>query len=217
MSGVELRAPSDLSSTWAVVPIRGLATAKTRLGVDLDASARVALVTELLRRTLVATRDARRVAGTIVVTMDPDAAGLAQRHGAIGLVERAPGLNEAIAAGRSLAMARAATAVLVLPADLPAVAAEPVEALLDAIAGIDAPSGVVAVVPDRHGHGTNALLLSPPEIAEPAFGGGSRGLHELAARAAGARYIELDGPLSLDVDTPADLIEAEAVLGSLHG
>jgi hypothetical protein len=42
-------------------------------------------------------------------------------------------------------------------------------------------------------------------------------MHERAAIAAGARYIELDGPLSLDLDTPADLIAAEAALGSLRG
>jgi 2-phospho-L-lactate guanylyltransferase len=214
---VEPTARVDLSRSWAVVPIRGLETAKTRLGRDLEADERVALVTELLRRTLVATRDARRIAGTVVVTMDAAAADLARRHRAIGLVERAPGLNEAIDAARSLAVARGATAVLVLPADLPAASSESVDALIEAAGAYAAPSGLVALVPDRHGSGTNALLLSPPDLIAPAFGAVSRSLHERAARAAGARYVEIDSPLSLDVDTPADLVAAEAALGSLHG
>jgi 2-phospho-L-lactate guanylyltransferase len=214
---VEPAARADLSRTWAVVPIRGLETAKTRLGGDLDAEERLALVTELLRRTLVATRDARRIAGTVVVTMDPAAAGLAKRHGAIGLVERAPGLNEAIDAARSLAVARGATAILVLPADIPAAAAEHIDTLIEAAAGHAAPTGLVALVSDRHGHGTNALLLSPPSVVRPAFGDSSRAGHARAARAAGARYAELDSPLSLDVDTAADLLAAEAVMGSIHG
>lgn len=214
---MEPTARADLSRTWAVVPIRGLETAKMRLGADLDPEERRGLVGELLRRTLVATRDARRVEGTVVVTMDPAAAGLARSHRAIGLVERAPGLNEAIEAARSLAVARGATAVLVLPADLPAAAPEPVDALLDAAAALDAPAGLVALVTDRHGLGTNVLLLSPPDVIRPAFGEASRQVHEEAARAAGARYAELEGPLSLDVDTAADLVAAEAVLGSLHG
>src|SRR4051794_5456616 len=92
----------DLSRTWAGVPIRGLRTAKTRLGPDLAPEERLAIVTEMLRRTLVATRDSSAIAGTIVVTLDPAAARLAKSHGAIGLVERVPGLNEAIHAGRSL-------------------------------------------------------------------------------------------------------------------
>ena len=47
-------ARADLSRTWAIVPIRGLETAKTRLGEDLDAEERLELVTDLLPR------DARR-------------------------------------------------------------------------------------------------------------------------------------------------------------
>jgi len=219
---VDPTARADLSRTWALVPIRGLETAKTRLGEDLDAEERVELVTRLLRQTLIATRDARRIDGTIVVTMDPAAAGIAKELRAVGLVERAPGLNEAIAAARSVAIARGATAILVLPADLPSVAAGSVDELLARASAADAAStegitALVALVPDRHGQGTNALVVSPPDAIAPAFGSESRAEHQRAATAAGARYLELDGPLSLDLDTPADLIAAEAALGSLRG
>jgi 2-phospho-L-lactate/phosphoenolpyruvate guanylyltransferase len=213
---MEPSARADLSRTWALVPIRGLETAKTRLGEDLDAEERVELVTRLLRRTLVATRDARRIAGTIVVTMDPDAAGIAKELRAIGLVERAPGLNEAIAAARSVAVARGATAILVLPADLPSVSSSAVDGLLLHADGLPAPQALVVLVPDRHGIGTNALLVSPPDAIGPSFGEASRATHEARAAAAGARYEELDGPLSLDLDTPADLLAAEAAIGSLR-
>jgi 2-phospho-L-lactate guanylyltransferase len=212
---------SDHARTWAVVPIRGLETAKTRLGADLDPEERAELVTELLRRTLAATRDAQRIGGTVVVTMDGAAAEVARLHDAIGLVERAPGLNAAIAAARSVAEARGATAVLVLPADLPAISAAALDDLLGTIEG--APTGdgprpepLVGLVADRHGSGTNVLYLRPPGVVEPAFGTGSRVRHELAAIAVKARFVELDGPLSLDVDTAADLLEAEAALGSLR-
>jgi 2-phospho-L-lactate guanylyltransferase len=209
---------ADLSRTWAIVPIRGLETAKTRLGGDLDAEERAALVTVMLHRTLAATRDAQHIDGTVVVTMDGDAAEIARRHDAVGLVERAPGLNGAIEAARSVAQARGATAVLVLPADVPAVSAD---ALDDLIHGADAARdddhGIVALVPDRHGEGTNALLVSPADLIDPAFGAASRARHVAAARAADARLVELGGPLALDVDTPDDLREAEAALGSLRG
>jgi len=213
---------ADLSRTWALVPIRGLETAKTRLGADLDPEERAALVTELLRRTLAATRDADRIAGTVVVTMDGDAAEIARRHRAVGLVERAPGLNGAIEAARSVALARSATAVLVLPADVPAVSARAIDQLV-AEAAASSPAagspenGLVAIVADRHGEGTNALLLSPPGVIAPAFGAASHARHVAAARAAGARLVELGGALALDVDTAADLLDAEAVLGSLRG
>jgi 2-phospho-L-lactate guanylyltransferase len=215
---VEPTARADLSRTWALVPIRGLETAKTRLGGDLDAEERRDLVVDLLRRTLVATRDAHRIAGTIVVTMDPVAAGMARDHRAIGLVERAPGLNEAITAARSVAVARGATAVLVLPADLPAVSASAVDALVEAAESVAFTSsrGLVALVTDQHGSGTNALLVSPPGRIDPRFGPGSRDLHRAATAAAGGTLVELEGPLALDVDTPDDLVAAEA-LGAVHG
>jgi 2-phospho-L-lactate guanylyltransferase len=209
---------ADLARTWALVPIRGLETAKTRLGGDLDAEERRDLVVDLLRRTLRATRDATRIAGTIVVTMDPAAAGIAHDHRAIGLVERAPGLNGAISAARSVAVARGATAVLVLPADLPAISPAEVDALIDGAATArrtDAP--LVALVTDQHGTGTNALLLSPPSVIDPLFGTASHDLHRAAAAAAGASFLELDGPLALDVDTVDDLVKAEAALGAIRG
>jgi 2-phospho-L-lactate guanylyltransferase len=208
---------ADVSRTWALVPIRGLESAKTRLGEDLGPEERVELVTGLLRRTLVATRDARSIAGTIVVTMDPEAAGIAKELRAVGLVERAPGLNAAIEAARSVAVARGASAVLVLPADLPSVSPTAIDELVETAARSVARGSLVAIVPDRHGLGTNALLVSPPGAIDPAFGEASRAAHAAQATAAGADWIELDGPLSLDLDTPADLLEAESAIGSLRG
>jgi len=216
-----------VARTWALVPIRGLETAKSRLGADLDPVQRVALVRELLRRTLVATQGARRIEGTIVVTMDPAAAAIASEVGAVGLVERAPGLNGAIAGARSVAVARGATAVIVLPADLPDVTARAIDEFVDealvAAGGTPAAAGgapatarsrrrIVAMVPDRHGRGTNALLLVPPDAIDPAFGIGSRAAHRAAAAAADAAFVEVGGPLSFDLDTPADLAIAAAGL-----
>ena len=214
---VEPTARADLSRTWAIVPIRGLEDSKTRLGGGLDAEERLELVTDLLTRTLTATRDAARIAGTVVVTMDPEAAGLASDLRAIGLVERAPGLNEAIVAGRSVAEARGATAIVVLPPDLPAISALAVDALVETAARAGLDPGIVAIVPDRHGSGTNALLLSPPALIEPAFGVDSLARHREAAAARGITAIELEGPLSFDLDTTADLLSAESELRAFRG
>jgi len=217
---VERAGPIDLSRVWAVVPIRGLRTAKTRLSPDLDPTERRALVAEMLRRTLVATRDAESIEGTVVVTLDPAVAGIATAHRAVGLVDILPGLNDAIWAARSLAVARDASAVLVLPADLPGVTAAGLDGLVaearDAarMAAVDPGArGVVALVPDRHREGTNALLIAPPTLIDPVFGPGSRDAHRAAALAAGGVYVEVDGPLTLDVDTAADLLLASAALG----
>ena len=54
------------------------------------------------------------------------------------------------------------------------------------------------------------VLLSPPDVIEFCFGGDSKDAHLGAARAAGAHVEVLDGPLSLDIDTPDDLLIAQA-------
>lgn len=207
----------DLARTWAIVPLRGLESAKTRLGAELDAEERLELVVAMAERTLVATRDAGRIEGTVLVTADPAAARLAERFGARTIVQRVAGLNEAIREARTVATNAGATAVLVVPIDLAAISAEAVDELVTAGEAATmtppaaAPGGpLVVVVPDRHGSGTNALLVSPASAIEPAFGPGSRAAHERAAAAARATYLELGGPLTHDVDTAEDLLALEA-------
>ena len=61
-------------------------------------------------------------------------------------------------------------------------------------------------MPDHHGSGTNALLLTPPDAIAPAFGAGSFARHAARGAAAGARVRVAQAPsLELDVDTPGDL------------
>ena len=74
----------------------------------------------------------------------------------------------------------------------------------------DASGPLVAIVPDRHDRGTNALLLRPPDVIDFRFGGDSRTPTSRPAASAEARVELLDGPLTLDIDTPEDLLLAQA-------
>jgi 2-phospho-L-lactate guanylyltransferase len=201
---------ADLSRIVALVPVRSLSGAKSRLGEPLDPEERADLILALLRRTVEAARAARRLTGVMVVSRDPDLLERARAMGAATLRQETDGLNEALAEARLAA--GAATAVIALPGDLPGVTAPAIDRLAEAaeLAMRQAPDRpVVVLVPDRHGSGTNALLLAPPTAIDFSFGEGSRAAHAVAAEAAGATYLELDGPLSFDVDTPDDLLEAD--------
>lgn len=206
-------AAADLSSTWALVPLRGLEDAKTRLGAELDPEERLDLVVSMATRTLVATRDAAQLRGTVLVTADPAAGELAARFGARTIVQRLPGLNAALREARAAAVDAGATAILILPIDLPAISPSAIAALMAAAvtAAAAPPPGrpLVLAVPDRHGSGTNALLVSPAGAIEPAFGEGSYSAHAAEAAAIGARFVRHEGPLTIDVDTGADLLAAE--------
>jgi 2-phospho-L-lactate guanylyltransferase len=171
-----------------VIPLRALEGAKSRLGEVLDAEERRDLVVDLLERTV-------------------------RAAGATPLRQIGSGLNAALEQARREAMTRGATALLVLPSDLARIAPDTLAPLVAQVPTDGSPT--VALVPDRHGRGTNALLLVPPEVVAPAFGAESRSAHAALAGAVGARYVEVGGPLSLDLDTPDDLLVAESA-GGLH-
>ncbi len=217
--------PPRLARLAALVPVRSLEGAKARLGEVLDAEERRSLVARLLVRTVAAAAATPGVDAVVVVSPDSAVLELAERHGAVGVAQAGDGLNEALDEARAWAVAAGANGIMVVPGDLPAVGvAELTRLVVSAGAALDAPNSpggaeraLVAVVPDRAGTGTNVLLLVPPGSIPFLFGEGSRAAHAAAARAAGAVHLELGGPLALDLDTPDDLLAAEAAgLGSLR-
>jgi 2-phospho-L-lactate guanylyltransferase len=113
-----------------------------------------------------------------------------------------PQLNTALARATVVAKVHATRGVLILPADLPLISKEDVLTLIER-AG-EPP--VVVIAPDRHGKGTNALLISPSGLIEYDFGENSFQRHCELARQAGARLEIVDLPsLGLDLDLPEDL------------
>ena len=207
MSGLAQPAPPHVI---AIVPVGTLSGAKSRLGAVLDAEERLELTVLLARRTIVSAIAADGIAETIVVTPDDAVRDLAMELGARPLRQREGGLNRGIDSAREEAIAAGADAIVILPIDLPDVTPDAIEKVLAPLADPRRP--LIAIVPDRHGRGTNALLIAPPDAIAICFGGDSRAAHEAAAAAVGARLVELDGPLSLDLDTPDDLLLAEASL-----
>ena len=195
----------------AIVPVRSLSGAKSRLGEPLDAEERVDLVRALLRRTVREARAATHLAGVVVVSMDDELLREAVALGATTLLQKRGGLNQGLEEARSAVEGEAA-AVLVLPVDLPEVSAAAIDKIAEAaqMVGRNSPGcPVVILVTDHHGTGTNALLVAPPGTIPFHFGDASRAAHASAARAAGAAYLEIDGPLSFDLDTAEDLLEAD--------
>ncbi len=191
--------------TIVAIPIRAFEGAKSRLGAVLDAEERRDLVESLLRRAVAAALITPGVSEVIVVSPDPEALDVAEAAGATPLLQRSRGLNPALQEARNAA--GDADRLLILPGDLPAIT--PADLIAVLAAGDQAGSPSVVLVPDRHRRGTNVLLLDPPEVIDPAFGGDSRTGHAWLAESADVPFLELGGILDLDVDTPEDLLLAE--------
>lgn len=202
----------------AIVPVGALEGAKSRLGAVLDAEERRDLVLRLAERTIRAAVATPGVAEALVITPDDEIRALALRAGARPLRQRSQGLNAGLREAREEAIAGGAEAVLILPIDLPRISPEAIGDVVDVL-DRDRPP-LVAIVADRHGRGTNALLLAPPDVIDVHFGGDSHGAHLAAAAVAEATIRSIDGDLTIDLDTPDDLLLAESmddVAGSVGG
>jgi 2-phospho-L-lactate guanylyltransferase len=215
----------DLTRVHVVVPLRGIDSGKSRLGQALDAEERGALVLGLLARTLdvlAAWPPAQRV---YLVTGDA-ATGEIARHAQPALTvlaePRQGGLNTALREARDAAVDLGATAVLMLPADLPLLDGAALDRLLDgADAALAAGNGrpLVVVAPADARGGTNALLVTPPDLIDPQFGEASLEAHLRAAAQADATVqLVHDSALAFDLDTPDDLerLDTESVLDLEH-
>lgn len=174
----------------AIVPVKDLGGAKTRLAPILSDDARARLVEEMLGRVLAACGEASAIARTLLVTPDLSLAP----DGVDVLVDAGRGHAEAIEL--ALADERAAAGALVVMADCPLVTAQS----LDALAAAAQP---LALAPARDG-GVNAVALRAVNGYRPRFGVPVGAMLE-AGRAAGLEPVVVDDPaLALDVDRPED-------------
>lgn len=203
-----------------MLPVKRFAEAKQRLAVGMDDERREAVVEAMLGDVLEAVGAARSIESTIVVSDEERAVAAAQAAGATvvpdpggageKVTESASGGHSGAAlAGIDRAKEQGAGCAVLLPGDCPLLDPRDLDRLLTGM-----PDPFVAVVPDRHGTGTNALALSPPDAIRPAFGEGSRERHVAAARIAGVPYaVEALPSLALDLDTPADVVALTRELG----
>lgn len=192
-------------STLAVLPVKSFGEAKQRLGPALAPERRRELARAMVTDVLAALGRLDGLA-VIVVTADPAAREAALAAGA-EVIEDTEQAGQSAAAGIGVrhALGRGFERVLLVPGDTPLLDPDEVSELLLGTAA-------VTIVPDRHGTGTNALLLAPPDAIEPSFGPGSFERHRRAA-GDGARA-EHPPSLTLDVDTADDLNELIEVLAA---
>ncbi len=152
--------------TVAVLPIKTFARAKHRLSEAVEPPGRRELAEAMVGDVLDALGAVDGLDGVIAVTAEPRAADAARDAGARIVHDgREAGQSAAAALGVAAAREQGARRVLLVPGDCPALDPAEVVSLL-------ARDCAVVIVPDRHGAGTNALLLSPPDAIEPSFGPG---------------------------------------------
>jgi 2-phospho-L-lactate guanylyltransferase len=190
--------------TAAILPVKHFALAKQRLGESVSESLREDLARAMVCDVLDALHDTPSIEQTIVVSGEQSVALLADQQGAIVLSDTAnDGQNTAVMLGIERALALGIERALCIPGDCPTL--DPAE-LEELLLTPQSSHPEVVIVPDRHGTGTNGLLLTPPGVIAPSFGADSCERHRMLALSAGITCrVERPSSLLLDIDTGEDL------------
>lgn len=202
--------------TLAVVPIKSFDAAKRRLAEALASGSRHRLAQAMFADVLAALRRVGRLDALAVVTHDHEAEAVVRGEAVTLLRDENPaGQSAAARIGVHHALQSGFDRVLLVPGDTPLADPEELDRMLEESGAEGLACGIV---PDRHGTGTNALLLAPPDALEPSFGPGSLERHLQAARAAGLEHRIVEVPSLLhDVDTPEDLEALATALEARRG
>lgn len=189
---------------WAIVPVKPMGQAKSRLAGVLSDDARRALSYELIKRTLEAVSDVPEIERVLIISKDHDVLRLANTYGAMMVWEKGqlPDLNRALRQATSVAADGGAEAIMVLPTDLPLITCNEIR---NFIASIRRPPEII-IAPDRRREGTNALLLNPYDILEYQYGEKSFQAHVLQAQEKEVGVSVYVSPVfQFDLDLPEDL------------
>lgn len=192
--------PADI---WAVVPIKELDGAKQRLAPLLTPAQRRALIEVMMGEVLEAVAGSKRLAGILVVTLDPQATALGQRLGARIVTDGArEGHTGSVTAGLRLLAREGRGGMMTVPADIPAATADEFDAVLAA----HQPGPSFTISPAHDDLGSNAVICSPPDSVPLRFGDNSYFPHLDAARSCGIEPTILRQPgIAMDIDHPVDL------------
>jgi 2-phospho-L-lactate guanylyltransferase len=190
--------------TAVVLPVKSFTRAKQRLGGRFGGAERAGLAQAMVEDVL--EELARAALGPLVVVSKEPGVG---RPPAVSVIDdREQGQSAAAALGLARAWELGCARALLVPGDCPLIDAGELRELAVRAETLD-----VAIVPDRHGTGTNALALGTHGSFEPQFGPGSCARHVEQAEAKGLAYEVVQVPcLQLDVDTREDASELEAAL-----
>ena len=196
-------------SLWAIIPVKPLILAKSRLAHVLLPEERYLLAQAMFRHVLSVLMTAETITGALVISRDTKALSIARELGAKTLQESADSsLNPALLRATMVLQAWRADAVLVLPADLPFINGEDIDQMVD----LSTESSIV-IATDSEEDGTNALLARPPGAIMYTYGAGSYARHIEAAEQRGIAVRRYDSPRTkLDIDVPADLHSYQRII-----
>ncbi|GCE24654.1 hypothetical protein KDA_01380 [Dictyobacter alpinus] len=185
----------------ALVPVKSLEEAKSRLAAHLTPTQRASLMLDMLHHVLSTLQESQLFDHVSVVSADPRVLQKAQAWHAQALVETQAGHNPALTAAAMYERQQGASALLTISADLPLLQVDDVHQLV-----VRSKSYDVVIATSQDGSGTNALLTRPPLVLPYLFGINSRYRHQREAERLNLSCsVQSSLGLALDIDTIEDI------------
>lgn len=199
----------DKTTTYrALIPVKSLDTAKSRLAEHLTLNQRETLVLDMLHHVIQILRQSELFEQISVVSPDTRVLERAQSWGAQALIEEQHGHNPSLHAAALKEKASGTTALLTISADLPLLCISDIRCLIE-----QSRQHQVVLAPSHEGTGTNAILMRPPLAIPYLFGPNSLQRHLQAARQRQLSSTLVHSPgLASDIDTIEDLRELDCKL-----
>jgi len=191
-------------TVWAIVPIKPLNRAKSRLAPVLTTEQRERLALGMLLHNLKVLTATPVIKGVLVISRDMKALASAREILGVQTLQESgtPELNNALRRAARMLLSWGASATLILPADVPLVAQTDIEQMVH----MGRFRNTLVIAPDQVKDGSNAIFSRPPNLIDFAFGVGSYERHIKAAQLVGAEVHTYESDrLALDVDTAEDL------------
>jgi 2-phospho-L-lactate guanylyltransferase len=196
---------AEAEEALAVVPLKILSQAKSRLAPAFDSQERREFVLSMLKDVLNTLRDSELVTRIFLVTRQEDIGLKLDVTGIDILADSADtNLNSALRVATSFVRNHhGERPLIIIPGDVPLITESDIHGILTLAEQVDPPL-VVAASSDNGG--TSALLRKPPDAIDVQFGLSSFRNHQDVAKNKGIAFLEYQSPtLALDIDTPDDL------------
>ncbi|MDQ1279043.1 MAG: 2-phospho-L-lactate/phosphoenolpyruvate guanylyltransferase [Thermoproteota archaeon] len=184
-----------------IIPVKRLDKAKSRLSSLLPITERREFCLKMLEDVIKAVKLTMNISQSVVVSNDLNVLHTVEEFNVEYLRECKSGLNQAVSQAVDWCYEKDTRSVLILPIDIPLVTPKD----LDEIISLRHEASMV-ISPSRRGEGTNALLLTPPNVISTSYGPQSFQRHLEAASDKRINFsCHKSDRIALDIDTIEDL------------
>jgi len=192
---------------WLLIPIKSFKRPKSRLNDVLTLVERKGLVQRMLKHIIKIQQESKLFDRCLIVTEDKDVLNFIKQFHCHGLLQKKPGLNQAVKEGALEAKKKKVESLFIMHGDIPQVDKNSLIKVINYHKKLVVNNNqAVTLIPDELGEGSNCMICSPPNAIPFNYGIDSCSKHlEAADKACVKIKLYNSVKLSSDIDKYNDL------------